>query len=267
MPRRPPVHAVVERVGHRPSSFTSPPLVFIACVAAPVPRPPQPTRPILIVSLPKAWAPRATCTWLAAIAPPATRSELFRRNVRRDVPEDLPAADLVEDESAAGERSVGRDMRGSSKDRRHAGHPRRNVDGKRWRAKPLAYRAGGRVAIKCSRVPGARKRQRISPLSESASKKAAAEAVPTQGSSRRGKRAASLAGRRGIALKQVKNQGRISTEVNQGNENQAAHLPFFVPFVFYCSFPFCSRPLVQRMQPGIISATLNTAEPPSRPAA
>src|SRR5947207_13425950 len=57
----------------------------MAWVAAPEPRPPQPTRPSLIVSLPKACAPRATCTWLAAIAEPATSSEELRKNVRREL--------------------------------------------------------------------------------------------------------------------------------------------------------------------------------------
>src|SRR5690349_18059170 len=66
-------------------SLTSPPVVFIACCTACEPRPPQPTRPSLIVSLPKACAPRATCTWLAAMAEPAMTSEELRRNVRREV--------------------------------------------------------------------------------------------------------------------------------------------------------------------------------------
>src|SRR5262245_1194615 len=67
-------------------SLISPPVVFIACCTACVQRPPQPIMPILIVSLPNACAARAILTWLAAIAPPATMSELFRRNALREVP-------------------------------------------------------------------------------------------------------------------------------------------------------------------------------------
>src|SRR5687768_13397025 len=55
-------------------------------MAAPVPRPPQPTRPILIVSLPNEWAARATFTWLAAIEAPATSSDELRMKSRREVP-------------------------------------------------------------------------------------------------------------------------------------------------------------------------------------
>jgi len=45
-----------------------------------------------------AWAARAICTWLAAMAPPATSSEEFRRKVRREVAwdNDLDEVDLVE---------------------------------------------------------------------------------------------------------------------------------------------------------------------------
>ena len=68
------------------TSFTGPPLVFIAWFAASDPRPPQPTRPILISSLPKEWAARAMLSAPAAIAPPATNSEELRIKSRRVVP-------------------------------------------------------------------------------------------------------------------------------------------------------------------------------------
>ena len=49
---------------------TLPLLVYIALIAAPVPRPPQPTNPILIVSDPNACADRASDTLGAATTEP-----------------------------------------------------------------------------------------------------------------------------------------------------------------------------------------------------
>jgi hypothetical protein len=47
--------------------------------------------PIRTVSLPMAWAARAIRTWLAAIAPPATSNDEFRKKVRREVAGDVVA--------------------------------------------------------------------------------------------------------------------------------------------------------------------------------
>ena len=68
------------------------PSVFMAWIAAPLPRPPQPIRPILIVSLPNACAPRATLR-PPETAPPATRMDELLMNSRRDV---LFVPELVE---------------------------------------------------------------------------------------------------------------------------------------------------------------------------
>src|SRR4051794_2468042 len=57
---------------------------LIDCSAAPVPRPPQPTRPTLITSLPAAWTEGAEARWVTA-APAATTAEDFRKS-RREAP-------------------------------------------------------------------------------------------------------------------------------------------------------------------------------------
>src|SRR5688572_25640653 len=82
--------------------------------------------PTLIVSLPKAFAPRAIRTWLAAIAPPATSSELLRRKSRREVP----------GVAAAGLRMMGLQER------------RQESEGMAYLAEYLRYRATPPVAIK-----------------------------------------------------------------------------------------------------------------------
>src|SRR6185436_8411392 len=77
------------------TSLTGPPLVFIAWLAASLPRPPQPTRAILISSLPNGWAARAILSEPAAIAPPATSKEELRMKSRRVVPLGEELADIV----------------------------------------------------------------------------------------------------------------------------------------------------------------------------
>jgi hypothetical protein len=58
--------------------------VFSACCTAPVPRPPQPIKPILISSLPKACAARATFR-PPPTAPPATNKDEALIKSRREV--------------------------------------------------------------------------------------------------------------------------------------------------------------------------------------
>ena len=64
-------------------SLTLPPLVDRAWLAAPVPRPPQPIRAILIVSSPAAWALRAIDRLPARALPTIVAVDSFR-NSRRD---------------------------------------------------------------------------------------------------------------------------------------------------------------------------------------
>jgi hypothetical protein len=55
-----------------------------ALLTAPAPRPPQPIKPILIVSLPAAWAPRATGNVPATAAVTAEAFKKLRRVVAAD---------------------------------------------------------------------------------------------------------------------------------------------------------------------------------------